>query len=161
LRKGIRLLLLALPLLCCGGVCWAITITVTGNWAETIDASDLQAGAGSDLISTYESASNVGIVDISSTAGNWALVIKKTDTNWHGNFHLYVKRTSDGSGSGTISGGTAYQEITDTDQPFFRGSSDCFDRSNINLQLKLEGVSIQVPPGTYTTKIYYTVSDSS
>ena len=156
MRKGIRLLLLALPLLCCGCVCWAITITVTGNWAETIDASDLQAGAGSDLISTYESASNVGIVDISSTAGNWALVIKKTDTNWHGNFHLYVKRTSDGSGSGTISGGTAYQEITDLDQSFFSGSND---RSNINLQLKLEGVSIQVPPDVYTATIYYTVSD--
>ena len=156
MRKGIRLLLLTLPLLYCGGVCWAIAITVTGNWAETIDASDLLAGAGSDLRSTYESASNAGIVDISLTAGNWALVVKKTDTNWHGNFHLYVKRTSNGSGSGTISGGTAYQEITDLDQSFFSGSND---RSNINLQLKLEGVSIQVPPDVYTATIYYTVSD--
>jgi len=156
LRKGIRLLLLALPLLCCGGVCWAIAITVTGNWADTIDASDLQGGPGSDLISTYESASNVGIVDISSTAGNWAMVVKKTDTNWHGNFHLYVKRTSNGSGSGTISGGTAYQEITDINQNFFSGNSD---RNSINVQLELTGVSIQVPPTVYTTTIYYTVSD--
>ena len=161
MRKGIRLLLLTLPLLCCGGVCWAITITVTGNWARTIDASNLLGGAGSDLVSTYESASNVGIVNISSTVGNWTLVVSKPDLpTWHGNLHLYVKKTSDGSGSGTIipSGETAYQEITDTDLPFFSGS---VDSSNINLRLKLEGVSIQVPPGTYTTKIYYTVSDSS
>lgn len=150
---------MTLPLLCCGGVCWAITITVTGNWADTIDASDLQGGPGSDLKSTYES--DLGTVDIFFTVGNWTLVVSKPDLpTWHGNLHLYVKKTSDGSGSGTIipPGETAYQEITDTDLPFFSGS---VDSSNINLRLKLEGVSIQVPPGTYTTKIYYTVSDSS
>jgi hypothetical protein len=155
LQKGIRYLLSALlPLLLCSGVCWAIAITVTGNWAETIDASDLQGGPGSNLISTYESASNVGVVDIN--AGNWWVYVEKTDSTWHANLHLYVKRTSDGSGSGTISGGTNYQEI-DTSQLFFSGSDD---RSNVNLQLKLDGVSIQVPPAIYTTTIYYTISDS-
>ena len=157
MKKGIRYLLSALlPLLLCSGVCWAIVITVTGNWAETIDASDLQAGPGSDLFGTYESASNVGVIDISSTAGNWALNVGKANTNWHANFHLYVKRTSNGSGSGTITGGTAYQEITDSDLPFFNGSDD---RSGINVQLKLDGVAIQVPPDTYTTTVWYTVYD--
>ena len=141
---------------CSGGICWAISITATGSWSETIDASDLQAGAGSDLISTYESAADTVSIDITATSGNWGLDVKKIDTNWHSNLHLHVKRTSDGTGSGTISGGDSYQEVTDIDQSFFSGNSD---RSNVNVQLKLTGVSIQVPPDTYTTTIYYTVFD--
>ncbi len=95
-------------------------------------------------------------IDITATSGNWGLDVKKIDTNWHSNLHLHVKRTSDGTGSGTISGGDSYQEVTDIDQSFFSGNSD---RSNVNVQLKLTGVSIQVPPDTYTTTIYYTVFD--
>jgi len=143
-------------LICSGGICWAISITVTGNWSETIDSTDLQAGAGSDLISTYESAVDTVSIDISATIGNWGLDVKKFDTNWHSDLHLHVKRTSDGTGSGSISGGGAYQEVTDTDQSFFSGNGD---RSSINVQLELTGVSIQVPPDTYTTTVYYTVSD--
>lgn len=136
-----------------------ISITVTGDWSETIDASDLQAGAGSDLIDTYESASDAVSINISGTTGagdNWRVDVKKVDTNWHGNFILYVKRTSDGTG-GTVSGGTSYQQVTDTYQSFFSGSDDV---SGINVQLKLSGVSIQIPPDIYTTTVYYTVVDT-
>jgi len=143
-------------LICSGGICWAISIAVTGNWSETIDSTDLQDGAGSDLISTYESAINAVSIDISATVGNWGLDVKKTDTNWHSDLHLHVKRTTDGTGSGSISGGGTYQDVTDTDQNFFSGF---LDRSMINIQLELTGVSIQVPPDTYTTTVYYTVSD--
>jgi len=158
LKKLIRYVVLALlsSLIFRGGICWPISIIVTGNWYETIDASDLQAGAGSDLISTYESASDTVSIDISSTAGNWGLDVKKVDDNWHSNLHLHAKRASDGTGSGTISGGDAYQEVTDTDLSFFSGSED---RSNVNVQLRLTGVSIQVPPDAYTATVYYTVSD--
>lgn len=143
-------------ILCTSGICWAISITVTGSWSETIDESDLQGGAGSDLIDTYESAANAGIIDISATIGDWGLDVKKVDTNWHGDFHLYAKRTSDGTGSGSISGGDTYQEVTNTDASFFSGNDD---RSNVDIQLQLTGVSIQVPPDIYTTTVYYTVSD--
>ncbi len=142
--------------ICCGGICWAISITVTGSWSETIDASDLQAGAGSDLVSTYESAADAVSISISDPSGNWTIDVKKIDTNWHSNLHLNVKRTSDGTGPGSISGGDAYQEITDIDQNFFSGNGD---RSNVNVQLKLTGISIQVAPDTYSTTVYYTVYD--
>jgi len=158
LKKVVQYIIpvLLASLICCGGICWAISITVTGSWSETIDALDLQAGAGSDLISTYESAAEAVSIDISATSGNWGLDVKKIDTNWHSNLHLHVKKTSDGTGSGSISGGDSYQEVTDIDQSFFSGNGD---RSNVNVQLKLNGVSIQVPPDTYTTTIYYTVTD--
>ena len=133
-------------------------ITVTGSWSETIDGTDLQFGAGSDLVDTYESQSDQIIIDVTGAIGkSWRVDVSKVDGNWHGNFHLYVRRTSDGTGSGSITGGTAYQEVTDTDQIFFEGS---LDRPDVNVQLKLEGVSIQVPPDTYSTTVYYTVIET-
>jgi hypothetical protein len=147
--------LLAL-LVCYGGICWAISITATGNWSETIDASDLTAGAGSNLIDTCQSAADAVSIDIAATSGNWGLDVKKITSNWHNNLHLHIRRASDGTGSGTISGGDSYQEVTDIDQSFFSGNGD---RSNVNIQLKLTGVSIQVPPDVYTATVYYTVSD--
>ena len=151
----ILILLIGLILLCSKAEA-PISITVTGSWSETINASDLQAGAGSDLISTYESAADAGSIDITETSGNWAVDVKKVDTNWHSNLHLHIKRTSDGSGSGSISGGVSYQEVTDIDQSFFSGDGD---RSSVNVQLKLTGISIQVAPDTYTATVYYTVYD--
>lgn len=153
---AILILLIGLILLCSKAEA-PISITVTGSWSETINASDLQAGAGSDLISTYESAADAGSIDITETSGNWAVDVKKVDTNWHSNLHLHIKRTSDGSGPGNIpSGGGTYQVVTDIDQSFFSGDGD---RSSVNVQLKLTGISIQVAPDTYTATVYYTVYD--
>ena len=135
-----------------------VSITVIGDWSETINASDLQAGAGSDLIDSYQSASDAVSISISGTTSAsdaWRVDVKKVDTNWHGDFILYVKRASDGGG-GSVSGGTSYQQVTDTYQSFFSGSDDV---SGINVQLKLSGVSIQIPPDIYTTTVYYTVVD--
>ncbi|GAI92122.1 unnamed protein product [marine sediment metagenome] len=132
----------------------AKVITVTGSWSETIDASDLVAGAGSDLIGTYESNSDQIVLDIDVGGGNFRVDVSKINTNWHSDFQLYVRRTSDGTGDGEISGGTSYQEITDTYQSFFTLKKD---RTGINLQLKLSGVSVQVAPDTYTTTAYYTI----
>ena len=82
------------------------------------------AGAGSNLIDTSESASAAVSINITDTSGNWGLVVKRDSSNWHSNLHLYIKRTSDGSAPGSISGGTSYQEVTDIDQSFFSGNGD-------------------------------------
>jgi len=135
-----------------------ISIDATGDWSETIDASDLQAGAGSDLKSTYESAAGTGLLTISGTSGNgdtWRVDVRRSDTTWHTNFTLSVKRTGDGTGGGSISSRAAYQAIGLSDAAFFSGAGD---RSGIPLQFKLEGMSLQVPPATYSTTITYTVS---
>ena len=133
----------------------AVSITVSGSWSLSADASDLVAGAGSDLIGTYESNSDQIVLDIDVGRGNFRVDVNKINTNWHSDFQLSVRRTSDGTGDGKISGGTSYQEITDTYQSFFTFKKD---RTGINLQLKLSGVSVQVAPDTYTTTVYYTVA---
>jgi hypothetical protein len=135
-----------------------INITVAGSWLLTIDATDLVDGAGTGLIDTYENIADAVSISISGTTGasdTWRVDVKKVDTDWYGSFHLYVQRTSEGTG-GSVSGGAAYQEITDMNQSFFDGSDDV---SGIGIQLKLSGVSVQIPPDTYATTVYYTVVD--
>ena len=113
-------------------------------------------GAGSDLTASYESASDQILVDVS--AASWRVDIRKADTTWHGNFQLFVRRTSDGIGGNPISGGTTYQEITGTDQSFFNGNDKL---RQINVQLKLDNVSLQIPADTYSTTVHYTIVDTS
>ena len=134
---------------------YAQNIIVTGSWFLTIDTSYLQSGAGSDLTNPFESAS--AEIEIENKILNkkyWRVDVKKMDNNWHSNFNLYIRRTTDGTGKGWISGGTNYQEITDVDQSYFNGYSN---RRNIGNQLKLDNVSVQIPSDTYTTTVYYTV----
>jgi hypothetical protein len=138
----------------------AIDIVVVGSWAVSIDSGDLRGGPGTDLIAVYESTPEEVTVTISNTTGNednWRVDVRRTDTKWHEDFALYVKRTGSGTGGGSITGGTEYQEVTTSDSAFFAGSGD---RTDIPLQLKLEGVSVHVPPDSYSTAVTYTVVDT-
>ena len=137
----------------------AIDITATGSWSRTIDASDLVSGAGSDLVGIYESAVNATVLTILNTTGNtdnWRIDVRRSDSTWHGNFNLYIQRTSDGTGGGSISGGLSYIAIGTTDSQFFSGAGD---RSSVNLQYKLTGMSVSIPPNTYSTTVVFTVVD--
>ena len=134
----------------------AITITVQGTWAKTVGSADLTAGAGSDLTSTYESSSNQGVLSIGSTAGSWRVDVKKLDTSWDSDLHLEVRRTSDGTGSGSISGGASYVEITGVDTTLCSGDDE---RSDVDLQLRISGVSVSLGAANFSTTITYTVVD--
>jgi hypothetical protein len=148
-------LLIAAAIISAEGVWAAVSISVTGDWFETIDETDLAGGAGSDLVSTYESAADQVSIDIADApTESWRVDVRKVDTDWHGDLSLYVRRTSDGSGSGSIAGGASYQQISSTYQEFFSGS---LDRSGITAQLMLDGVSAAMGCGNYLTTVYYTV----
>jgi hypothetical protein len=138
-----------------GGEAWAIKMGIVGSWSLTIDATDLQAGAGSDLTNNYESASGAVTLDVFQTAVAWRVDVKRVDTFWHADLVLWVKRTGDGSSPN--SGGTEYMEVTTVDQAFFTGADDS---RTIPLQFKLSGVSISVPPDSYSTTIYYTAVET-
>lgn len=143
------------------GPSWAaISITSAGFWADTIDETDLLAGPGSNLADTHESAADQVSLDITGTTGGsdaWRVDVRRLDTSWHTDLRLHLQRTSEGSGSGSISGGASYQEIGDTYQSFFSGSGD---RAGIDLQLKMTGVSVAVPAATYSSTVYYTIVDN-
>ena len=138
----------------------AIDLSTTGGWTETVNELDLVSGAGSGLVDTYESVTDATSMTISNCTGdtdNWRLDVRRIDdAGWHGDFTLYVQRTSNGEGTGSVSGGLSYIEITTTDTQLFSGAGD---RSNISIQYKLTGISIDVLPATYTETMTFTVVD--
>jgi hypothetical protein len=138
----------------------AISIDVIGDWNKSIGSSDLQSGAGSDLISSHESATDQLICDVSNTAGTgdtWRIDVKKSNISWNENVHLYMQRTTDGTGFGSISGGSSYIELSDTDQAFFEGSGD---RNMVALQLKVDGITILLGQMQLSCSITYTIVDT-
>ena len=137
----------------------AADITIIGNWSLMIGAADLQGGPGSDLNPSYQSAANQITMDV-TTRGQWTwrVDVNRIDSGWNAAFQLFIRRTNNGtSGNGSVSGGTAYLQITTTSQTFVTGQGD---RRGITLQERLDGVSVSVPPATYTTTIQYTVVDT-
>ncbi len=138
----------------------AIDISAAGGWSETINQSDLVSGAGSQLIDTYESTTGGTVIDVSSCtddADNWRVDVRRLDDGgWHGDFILYLKRTSDGSGNGSVSGGLSYVEITTTDTQLFLGAGD---RDGMELQYRLTGMSTAASPDNYSQTIVFTVVD--
>lgn len=132
----------------------AIRITVNGTWIEIIDANDLDGPPGSDLRPFIESSPAQVLISILNTHRLWEVNISREDFLWPKEFQLYVRRTGDGRGPGTIQGGLAYLKILEVDQLFFSGSNQ---RLGIPLQFRLEGLSVDIPPGNYVTNIIYTV----
>jgi len=137
----------------------AIDISAIGGWTQTISASNLISGAGSDLNPTYTSVANASAITITNCKNkndNWRVDVRRVDTNWHANFTLQAQRASAGTGAGAISGGTTFINIGTIDMTFFSGSGD---RSGINCQYRLTGMSISIDPGTYSTTVIYTLVD--
>lgn len=132
----------------------AIRITVNGSWMEIIDANDLDGPPGSDLRPYIESSPAQVLITIQNTNRPWEVNISREDISWPNQFALYVRRTGDGRGPGTIQGGLNYLKILEFNQVFFSGSRL---RLGIPLQFRLEGLSINIPPGNYITNIIYTV----
>lgn len=125
-----------------------------GDWTETLTASHLVSSAGSDLQNQLVSIAGVTTLTISNAPGAWILRARRSSTQWNDNFALFVKRTSSGSGSGSISGAESFIEITGSDAEIFSGSED---RSSISLQFKLTGLATNVSAATYLSSIIFTV----
>jgi len=127
-------------------------IEVSGEWTLVIDESAI---VNDDIVDTHES--ETGQITLNISAGRWdsyRVSVHKTDSNWQGDLSIDVRRTSNGNGPGSLSGGTVYQQVDDTGAAFFSGIGQ---RSKIYCQYRIRGVGPQIPPGTYTTSIVYTV----
>lgn len=139
---------------------YATDIGATGGWTGlTIGSSDLKGGAGTDLQNSYESDSKATMINVTSTSGKWEVQVRKVEEGsnlWPNGVSLSVRRTGEGSGGGTITGGDSYISVTRTDVVFFEGTGD---RTAIPVQYKISGMSVSVPPGTYSTTLTFTVVD--
>lgn len=154
-RRIIRGLIAAIGLI--PGLAMAIAITVSGNWSLAVGQGNLTGGAGSDLTSTYSSATNLATMNVTGAAGlTWRIDILRIDTKWiDANLHLWVKRTNNGtSGTGTYSGGTSFLEANLTSRTFMTGSGN---RSGFTIQNQITGLSVNIAPAAYATSIRYTL----
>jgi hypothetical protein len=130
-------------------------IVATGGWTRTIDSADLSSGPGSDLTPSYESASDATDLQVTAAA-NYRVDVRQNAGTWDASLTLYVRRTSTGTGSGSISGGTTYQEVTTSNLEFFTGNSN---RNGIDAQYRVDGMSVGISPDTYQTTVSYTITD--
>lgn len=130
----------------------AADIIASGGWSTVIGPSDLIGGAGTD-IGDKESAPSATFLTVSATGFNWRVDVRRSDLAWNSNLVLYVQRTSDGTGSGTVFGGTSYAPVGIVDASLFSGNGS---RANIGVQYRLHS-SVLVPIGTYSTTVVYTV----
>jgi len=139
---------------------YAIDIYATGGWTDlVINSFHLRGGAGSVLADSFESNANATMISITGTSGAsdiWEVQIRKSASSWVSDATLSVERTGDGDGGGSISEGTSYIAVGESDVPFFRGSGD---RTYVPVRYKISGLSIKVPPGTYSDLITFTVVD--
>ncbi len=136
-----------------------MTLNATGSLTREIGAADLVSGAGTDLNSTYESSTSVVTLDLSNTLGSsWKVQVMYSETTWDPALSVSVRRTTDGTGSGTITGGDSYQAITGTYTDLFTGSDD---RTGIQLQVKLSGMSVSLGVETFVSDISFKIVPDS
>lgn len=141
--------------LLCISVAQAADLSVVGGpWSRSFGQAQLQAGAGTDFPAHLASDELVAMVSISNAEGaSWSLHISRVgnEAQWPSDVSVSVKR-SGGSGQAGISGGLGYQTLTSEPQLFFSGNGNY---ENIEILLRLEGVTVQAPPGFYSLAIQY------
>lgn len=147
----------------CQGVAYSeIQATSIGQWSLRIGIFNSQSGAGSDLVGSYESALGRHYLSVQGAldnSDNWRIDVSRSDANWPSAVDLFVRRIdSTGTGTGVVeNGGTTYQEVETIPTSFCYGRGNIFD---VELQYKISGISLQVPPGVYTTSVIFTVVDT-
>jgi hypothetical protein len=125
-----------------------------------LSSQELVGGAGTGFAASYESTPDEIRLTIRNTQGPtapWRVDVRRADTNWDGALTLSVRRTSDGTGDGSISDGTAYQAVTTSDAVFFDGTGD---RQKIDLQLKIDGDLNSLFVDDYVTTVFYTLTET-
>ena len=157
----------------------AQTINLAGNnWNLTIPSI---TQAGMDYSGTYESSNNLVTISgflpgsfLSLLGSSTAKVsVHYVPNLWNNGLHLYAKRTGGNASVGglciacsaTINDGLNYIEIPQgIDNTLFTikfngllGLGNSVSYSNVNVQLKLSGVSVALPVDSYSATIVFTV----
>jgi hypothetical protein len=127
-----------------------------GPWAPAVGAAQLQGGAGGDFASPAIAEVLIAVLSISNTGGaGWSLRVagETNEALWPAGVSISVKRGG-GSGEAGISDGLAYHALTPDLQTFFTGTGDY---ASIEIFARLDGVSVQTPPGVHSLAIRYTL----
>jgi len=144
-------------LLFCVSVARAADVSVLGGpWFMSIGTAHLEAGAGTDFLSPVASDVFIAVLAISNTGGaNWSLRIARegNEAQWPAGVSVSLRRGG-GSAEAGISDGLTYRTLTSDLQPFFSGTGDY---ASVEILVRLDGVTVQTPPGFFSLAIRYAV----
>lgn len=142
----------------------AQTLTVTGTaWTVPITAI---TEAGTNYTGTYQSAANQILLaaSVPLLLGNGKVSVHyQPNPTWNSALILSARRTGNGTtvcGLCSITGGTTYITLTQTDIELFRISAILAlgSYNNIPIQIQLSGVSVTIPATAYHSNIVFTIS---
>ncbi len=129
-------------------------IRIKGEVEFSFNYSNIKAGEDYELeTSSQRDGATLSIKKLKKNS-YWSVTVYKSDINWNRSVKVYVRRTNNGSGSGSTWGGSNYRQIRNIPLTFLQGSGTL---SNIYLQYKLSGISVNLPSNTYYTDIVYTL----
>ena len=140
-------------------------MNVTGNWNPTLSSTQI-IEAGNDYNATLSSSTNQTLLTHSlgggffnQLFGGWQVNIQRIDSNWNPALQLEIRRTGVGSSTifSGINGGTIYQQVSPSSTIFYTGRGNF---NNVPMQYRLQGMSVTLPVGTYSTTIIYTLLDN-
>lgn len=145
------------------------TITANSSWNISIPANTITE-AGNNYTTNITSPINQTLVNFSVPAGllgaNYTVSVHKIDTDWHTNLGLWTQRTGNGTsssllGTGSITGGVTFLQLTNSPQTFFYGNTGILSsgRTNVPIQYEIRGISVLLPVKTYTTTVVFTISN--
>lgn len=165
--------------LCVKSSMYSQTINLTGNnWNLTIPSI---TEAGMDYVGTYESSTNLIVISGSLPNSFLNLLGNKTakvsvhyvPNTWNNGLHLYAKRSGGTASVGgvcvgcsaAINDGLNYVEIPQgIDNTLFTikfsgvlGLLTSVTYSNVNVQMKLSGVSAVLPADSYSATVVFTI----
>ncbi|HRY33686.1 MAG TPA: hypothetical protein P5531_12030 [Bacteroidales bacterium] len=133
------------------------SISISGGWSPSVSSANI-SDAGLDFSSPFTSAGTVIAmnIDVNPNNSRYRINVARSDVSWNTSFELQVRRTSDGNGppASQISGGTSFITITTGNTVFFSGRRD---RTEVDIEYSLEGVSATLPAAIYSTTVVYTL----
>jgi len=117
--------------------------------------------AGQNYPHAISSTSSQSLVNITGVnpLPSWTVLVHKQDLFWHGSLSVWVRKTGDGScsGSGCVlspSGTSPYIQLQNTTQTFFSGARN---HNDISIQYEIRGLSVLIPVNDYSTSVIYTL----
>jgi len=141
-----------------------VVVVSVNSWMESIDENDLTVPleAGYDIDPELETSTSFNQLDVLNVAKakDWKVTVSRRDINWPGALTLSVKRTSPGTpcmGCAGVDGGTSpatYIPVTGSEQDFIFGTGEV---NNVNIQMKIEGLSLTIDADSYSTEVIYTL----
>jgi hypothetical protein len=131
-------------------------IAMTGNWLLHVNASDIERQSGKANNPGSECSRGTIMLDLNLPSGNnsYAVHVRRSGSFWPADWRLSVHRSSNQSGNAQLFGGESWQLVDTIGKELFSVTGD---RARVPLILRINGISLKTPPGTYSTTLTYTV----